>query len=169
MIVDLDKIYKKEKKLVLIGEINFSEDNISLDESSQIESGSSKKLQLSGISTCNVYVNNVEGPIPHVHAESKDKSFGCCVCLHDALYFPHGNDPLTKGVFNSKQRKEFDKWMNKTNVSGDPSLTNFEYAAFLWYKFFNEKYGEMYRRNGITYNIKPDYVNMKGDVNPNLR
>ena len=59
--------------------------------------------------------------------------------------------------------------MNKTNVSGDSSLTNFEYAAFLWYKFFNEKYGEMYERNGITYNIKPDYVNMKGDVNPNLR
>ena len=74
MIVDLN-VPSRKKELILIGEINFSETNLGLEESSQIESGSSKKLQLSGISTCNVYVNNVEGPIPHVHVESKDRSF----------------------------------------------------------------------------------------------
>lgn len=64
MIVDLN-VPSRKKELILIGEINFSETNLGLEESSQIESGSSKKLQLSGgINTCNVYVNNVEGPIP---------------------------------------------------------------------------------------------------------
>lgn len=51
MIVDLN-VPSRKKELILIGEINFSETNLGLEESSQIESGSSKKLQLSGISTC---------------------------------------------------------------------------------------------------------------------
>ena len=163
MVVDVT-----ESKRILIGEIDFSGCDI-IDEGSQIESEKNKKPNLTGLGICSIYVNNVEGTIPHVHVVNTD-GFGTCICLHDALYFPHGNDPLTKDIFNSKQRKEFNKWMGNPNISGNPGLSNFEYAAYLWSDFFKNSKEDIDALNS-TYRIttQPNYSFMKGDVNPNLR
>lgn len=161
MIIDVSK-----SKIIMIGEIDFSE---AINEDMQIEPNVGNRLNLpGGIGQCKVYINDIEGPIPHIHVVTKDKKWGSCVCLHDALYFPHGNDNLTKGTFNSKQSKVFNSWMGTKN-SANPTLTNFQVSASQWYKAFGEKYGEMYKRNGIIVNVQPDYSRMLGDVNPNLR
>lgn len=153
-------------KIITIGEIDFSD---ALMEDQQIEPNKNHRLNLpGGIGQCTVTINDIEGPIPHVHVTTKDKKWGTCICLHDAYYFPHGGNPLTEGVFNSKQSKMFNKWMSE-GTTAFTGASNFTYAAFLWMKNFESQYGDIYKRNNIALSIQPDYSHMRGDVNPNLR
>lgn len=152
--------------IVPIGEINFSK---LLNEDYQIEPNKNSRLNLpGGIGQCKVYINDIEGPIPHVHLTTNDSKWGACICLHEAYYFPHGGNPLTEGTFNSKQSKMFNKWMSTPN-SAVHQMTNFQFAAFQWMKYFKDKFGDIYKRNDITLSSQPDYSHMLGDVNPNLR
>lgn len=159
MVIDLNT-----NKVITIGTINFSD---SFNEDALV-TDQSRKPNLSGIGLCNVVVNPKEGPIPHIHIIKTDKSWGACICLHDALYFPHGDDNLTKGTFSSKQAKEFNKWMSSKS-SKNESHTNYSYAAFIWMRDYGKLYGRMYEANGISLASQPNYSHMRGDVNPNLR
>lgn len=60
--------------------------------------------------------------------------------------------------------------MSKPNISGNPSLSNFEYAAYLWRYFFKNSKEHIDALNS-TYRItiQSNYSFMKGDVNLNLR
>lgn len=66
-------------------------------------------LTIDKLEKCKVAVYASEGQIPHFHIESEDGKFKSCVCIYSNNYFSHGGK--YKGQFNSKQRKEFNKWM----------------------------------------------------------
>ena len=86
MIVDLDKIYNKEKELResnLVGYFEFEEPVNEISVESSKNSPNLKK-----IGKCIVEVYDSEGTIPHMHVIGND--FHACVCLHTNKYFSHG-------------------------------------------------------------------------------
>lgn len=70
------------------------------------------------------------GNIPHVHivdTATRGEKFSSCVKLEVAEYFPHGD----KDKFNTKERKEFDKFM-RSKPRNNRYATNYEYACEMW-------------------------------------
>lgn len=104
-----------ENKYIHIGYIDFSNCNDNYETESAIVSKDEEKPNLHGIGKCEIFIGSDEGPVPHIHIVSVNNNWGTCICLHDPYYFPHGDNPLTRGVFNSKQVKEFDNWMSRRN------------------------------------------------------
>ena len=73
-----------------------------------------------------VYSN--EGPIPHFHIMTKDKSFETCVRLDSAKYFNHGH---IKGKLNTKQIKALVSFLNKKSPKHN-GKTIFEIIVMAW-------------------------------------
>ena len=131
MIVDLDKIYKKEKELKepnLVGYFEFEEPVNEVSIESDRRSPNFKK-----IGKCIVEVYDSEGIIPHMHVTGD--GFRACVCLHTNKYFSHGEPNKYQHFSNAKQKEAFNEWLKKPNVkfskNGD-MLTNFQAAVRLW-------------------------------------
>lgn len=165
MIYDITNLMKR---YIVIGEIDFSDNLEDTINESSIASNDSDKPNLRGIGLCNVLIGTDEGPVPHIHIKSKNIKWGSCICLHEAYYFPHGGNPLTEGVFNSKQAKDFDNWM-KSKSPKDPSISNYLYCTGSWLAQYQDKYRYIYDKNHTNFTIKPDYTKMLCDFNENLR
>ena len=163
MVVDIS-----ENKLILIGEIDFSGCDDELINESSIVSKDNAKPNIRGIGKCEVFIGSDEGPVPHIHIKSNDTTWGSCICLHEAYYFPHGGNPMTEGVFNSKQAKEFDDWMGKPNMKRN-TRSNYLQCASVWLDQYGSKYAYIYEKNNTNFSVKPNYRNMIGDFNENLR
>lgn len=111
--------------ICLLGVINF-EDSINEQEIGNKRN----KFEPKSIGECKVEIYNGEGAVPHMHVFNKNKSFEACVCIYSNNYFAHGGKYADK--FTSKQCKEFNEWMKKTNNKAPGNLTNWELAANLW-------------------------------------
>ena len=107
-------------EIAFIGTIDFN------DSINEQEAG---RFNTKSIGECKVLVYNGEGQIPHMHIYNKDKSFDTCVCIYSNNYFSHGGKYKSK--FTSKQCKEFNKWMSKTNYAVD-DMTNWQCAKMIW-------------------------------------
>ena len=138
MIIDVSKN--------VVGAINFFE---VMDEAS-VES-QKNTLNTRGIGPCIVEVRANEGPIPHMHIESIDGKFKACVCLHTNKYFSHTGQKY-KQFSNTKQLKEFDTWLRKSNVKYDKTLTNYQVAVQLWFDNQKSKYYFYYGYSARLYN-----------------
>ena len=157
-IFNLDEI----KKFVVIGSIDLSlcpinEREITSDNNKLLLGGKAKETV--------VLIGSREGTVPHVHLISK--KWGTCICLHDALYFPHGDNEMKLGTFSSGQDEIFNAWM----ASRNPKLnqyTNWEYSVYVWKSMYDYRDRNLKDRI-IVPSIQPDYSHMKGDYNPNLR
>ena len=75
---------------------------------------------------------------------------------------------MTEGMFNSKQAKEFDDWMGKPSIKRD-TRSNYLQCASVWLDQYGGKYAYIYEKNNTNFSIKPNYRNMIGDFNENLR
>ena len=94
-------------KVIYTGEIVFS----NTETISEVQITNKRNpLTIDKLDKCKVYVYGSEGQVPHFHIESEDGSFKSCVCIYSNNYFAHGGK--YKSQFNSKQRKEFNEWMN---------------------------------------------------------
>jgi len=98
-----------------------------------------------------IYVG--EGPIPHFHMVSKDKSFDCCVCIFDNYYFNHGTH---QSVLNTTQRKKLNEFLSSLNQES-LSMTFWESIRFVW--IINNKYTDG-RRDHYPLN-QPDYTEIR--------
>jgi hypothetical protein len=94
-----------------------------------------------------------EGPIPHFHMVSKDKSFDCCICIFDNYYFSHG---MHQSVLNTTQRKSLNEFLSSPNPEF-PSATIWETIRYEW--IVNNKYTD--GRNGDYPTSQPDYTNIR--------
>lgn len=155
-------------KYIHIGYINFSKCDQEITSESNIVSKDSEKPNLHGIGKCEIFIGSDEGPVPHIHIASNDTDWGACICLHEAYYFPHGDNPLTRGVFNSKQAKEFDKWISRPSTKSK-GLSNYLHCSKTWLSQYAEIYNYIYSGNHTNFTIKPNYAKMLGDFNENLR
>lgn len=124
-----------------IGEINF-EDYLNEDSIGDLNLGKS-------IGSCKVYVYSNEGTIPHFHLFNKDKSFECCICIYEPLYFNHG---FKTGILNSKQCRILNEWLEQPNIHMN-KITNWELIDTLW----RTGNGIKYCKKSAT---KPFYTNM---------
>lgn len=163
MVVDVT-----ENKWILIGEIDFSGCDEEISNESSIVSKNEEKPNIRGIGKCEVFIGSDEGPVPHIHIQSNDSEWGSCICLHEAYYFPHGGNPMTMGTFNSKQAKEFDDWMKRPNFK-TKGISNYLKCTSVWLDQYAKTYNYIYSKNNTNFVVKPDYRNMKGDFNENLR
>jgi hypothetical protein len=91
-----------------------------------------------------------EGPIPHFHMVSKDKSFDCCICIFDNYYFSHGTH---QSVLNTEQRKLLNDFLSSQNHDS-PCATNWQCIRYVW--IVNNKYTD--GRNGDYPTNQPDYT-----------
>lgn len=161
-------VSKKPIKYIHIGYIDFSNCDREIELESNIVSKDTEKPNLHGIGKCEIFVGSDEGPVPHVHIVSNDANWGTCICLHEAYYFPHGDNPLTRGVLNSKQSKEFDKWMSRQSAKSK-GISNYLHCSKTWLSQYGDVYNYIYSKNHTNFTIKPDYTRMCGDFNENLR
>ena len=109
-----------DPEVLLVGNIDFE------DVFDEQEIG---RINTKSIGECKVEIYPNEGSIPHMHIYNKDKSFDTCVCIYSNNYFSHGGKYKSK--FTSKQCKEFNKWMSKTNYAVD-DMTNWQCAKMIW-------------------------------------
>ena len=154
MIVDLDKIYNKEKELResnLVGYFEFEE----LVNEVSVESDK-RSPNLKKIGKCIVEVYDSEGIIPHMHVTGN--GFRACVCLHTNKYFSHGEPNKYQHFANAKQREAFDEWLRQPNIKfGKGGKTNYEAAVDIWFSNGNPDYG-------FDMNTQPDYSIMTEEI-----
>lgn len=93
-----------------------------------------------------------EGPIPHFHLVTRDKSFDCCICIFDNYYFNHGTH---QSVLNSVQRKSLNDFLS--SINNESSITNWESIRYAW--ILNNKYTD--GRNGDYPKNQPDYTEIR--------
>lgn len=72
------------------------------------------------IGFCSIEIWPNEGQIPHFHIIPKDskvaKSWQCCICLYESMYFNHGSK---QGTLTNKQLKLLDSWLRENiNIRG---------------------------------------------------
>ena len=67
-----------------------------------------------------------EGPIPHFHMVSKDKSFDYCICIFDNYYFSHGTH---QSVLDPVQRISLNDFLDLPNHDS-PYATNWQCIRF---------------------------------------
>lgn len=72
-----------------------------------------------------------EGPIPHFHMVSKNKSFDCCICIFDNYYFSHD---MHQTALDSVQRKTLNDFLSLPNHYS-PYATNWQIIRSLWIVF----------------------------------
>jgi hypothetical protein len=95
-----------------------------------------------------------EGPIPHFHIVSKDKSFDCCICIFDNYYFSHGG--MYQSVLNTEQRKLLNDFLSSPNHDS-PYATNWQCIRYLWIAFNRGTDG---RKEHYPID-QPDYTNIR--------
>ena len=105
-----------------MGEINFSEnENLNESKVGDIKLGK-------GLDTCQIYVYSNEGTIPHFHLFNKNKTFECCICIYEPLYFNHG---FKTGKLTNKQCEILNEWLDKPSyLMNDKS--NWQMIDALW-------------------------------------
>lgn len=103
-----------------------------------------------GLVKVNVYAN--EGPVPHLHIESTDKKFECCVQIYRAKYFSHGTKTNT---LTNQQAKDLNNFL-KSKFKPRPDFTVWEAIDFYW-KAFNDP--EQAKYHDYT-NTQPDYTKL---------
>ena len=109
-----------DPEVLLVGNIDFE------DVFDEQEIG---RINTKSIGECKVEIYPNEGSIQHMHIYNKDKSFDTCVCIYSNNYFSHGGKYKSK--FTSKQCKDFNKWMSKTNYAVD-DMTNWQCTKMKW-------------------------------------
>lgn len=95
-----------------------------------------------------------EGPIPHFHMVSKDKSFDCCICIFDNYYFNHGG--MHQSSLDTEQRKLLNDFMSSPNHDS-PYATNWQCIRSIWIANNEDTDG---RRNHYPLN-QPDYTSIR--------
>lgn len=104
-----------------------------------------------------VYTDDM-GFIPHVHIIDKGtggKEFNSCVMLEQSRYFTHG---IHTDVFNSKQRKDFNDFMNQPCRS-PKYRNNYEFAVEMWNANNSSSYVQIVEdKDGNV--IVPDYTDI---------
>lgn len=109
-----------ELEELLIGELDLG--NEILDEQKLGDANLKSKL-----GTCEIYIYNNEGQIPHFHIKSKNNDWECCIEIYRPLYFNHGTK---QGKLNNKQCELLDTWMNKKSTL--LPVTNWDMIDALW-------------------------------------
>lgn len=94
-----------------------------------------------------------EGPIPHFHMVSKDKSFDCCICIFDNYYFSHGMHQI---VLDPVQRISLNDFLDLPNHNS-PYATNWQIIRSLWIIFNRGTDGR--REHYPIY--QPDYTEIR--------
>lgn len=94
-----------------------------------------------------------EGPIPHFHMVTKDKSFDCCICIFDNYYFCHGGH---QSVLNGVQRKSLNEFLSSPNHKS-PYITNWQYIRDIWIANNEDTDG----RHGDYPLNQPDYTEIR--------
>lgn len=94
-----------------------------------------------------------EGPVPHFHLVTKDRSFDCCICIFDNYYFNHGTH---QSVLNSTQRKALNEFLSSIN-NESLHMTIWESIRYEW--IVNNKYTD--GRNGDYPKNQPDYTEIR--------
>lgn len=127
-----------------MGEINFSE-NLNEAKVGDIKLGK-------GLDTCKVYVYSNEGIIPHFHLFNNDKTFECCICIYEPLYFNHG---FKTDKLSNKQCEILNDWLDGPSyVMNDKS--NWQMIDAFWIASNDDLY---IKKNRIK-RVKPFYSNM---------
>lgn len=104
-----------------------------------------------------IYTDDVE-IIPHIHIIDRGtggKEFNSCVMLERSQYFTHG---VHTDVFNSKQMKDFNEFMNQPCRS-PKYRNNYEFAVEMWNANNSSSYVQIAEdKNGNV--IVPDYTDI---------
>ena len=137
-----------DPEVLLVGNIDFE------DVFDEQEIG---RINTKSIGECKVEIYPNEGSIPHMHIHNKDKSFDTCICIYSNNYFSHGGKYKSK--FTSKQCKEFNKWMSKTNYAVD-DMTNWQCTKMIW-SIMNPDYKFPEARKVKTQPHYEDMINFK--------
>lgn len=133
---------------------------------------------IDGLGEVSAMLYNAEAcEVPHFHLETVKRRrnfkspigktepvFSSCICLHDAMYYPHfGWSERCDRIEEQKWKDQLDSWLRQRSYYFD-SFTNYEELVYMWKKGHQKEK----EKENFNFSKQPDYRKLKGYWFPDI-